>query len=46
MTIEPAVDGLESDTKLLGELGLAQTVFEPVDVELVNKVLGHNVARI
>ena len=39
--IEPAVNGLEGDAELLGELGLAQLVFKAVGVELVNEVLRH-----
>jgi len=39
--VEPAVDGLEGDAKFLSELWLAEPVFEPVGVKLVNQVLGH-----
>ena len=41
VAIEPAVDGLEGDAELLGELGLAEPVFEAIGVEPINEVLGH-----
>ena len=41
VAVEPAVDGLEGDTELLGKLRLAEPVFKPVGVELVNQVLRH-----
>ena len=41
VAMEPAVDGLEGDAELLGELWLAEPVFEPVGVEPVNEVGGH-----
>ena len=43
VSVQPAVDGLEGDPELLGELGLAEPVFEAVDTELVDEVLGHRV---
>ncbi len=43
---DPAVDGLEGDTQLLGKLRLAEPMFEPVGVELVNQVLRHGEYRL
>ena len=45
VAVKPAVDSLEGNAKFLGELGLAQLVFEAVGVELVNQVLRHGELR-
>ena len=37
--IKPAIDGLEGDVQLLGELRLAELTFKTVGIELVNQVL-------
>lgn len=46
VAVKPTVDGLEGDAELLGELRLAEPVFETVGVELVNQVLRHWQLRI
>jgi len=42
MAVEPTIDGLEGDTKFLGELWLTEPVFEAVGDELVNEILAHS----
>ena len=44
--IEPAVNGLEGNAKLLGELRLAELAFEAVDLEPVNQILRHGGSRL
>ena len=41
VAVEPAIDGLEGDAKLLGELRLTKPMLEAVSVELINEILGH-----
>jgi len=39
--IQPAVDSLESNPELLGELWLAELVLEAIGDELINEIFGH-----
>ena len=46
VAIEPTVDCLEGNPELLCELRLTEFVFEAIDVQLVNQVLRHGIARL